>query len=62
MRGLDRSTPTAQHLPLDGGGWEGVSGATVRTEANHPPTLDPSPQGGGSRLVALWSTYSEFCA
>ena len=30
-----------QHLPLDGGGWEGVLGAPIHT-GQPPPTLDPS--------------------
>ena len=26
---LDHASPTGRHRPLDGGGWEGVSGAMI---------------------------------
>jgi len=48
-READMATTTARYLPLDGGGQEGVAvGHDIG--AKLPPTLDPSPQGGGCRL------------
>ena len=44
--GLDGGLATERHLPLDGGGWEGVWDARI-LGLDVPPPLDPSPQGGG---------------
>jgi hypothetical protein len=39
------------HLPLDGGGWEGVLKAPISERVIPPP--HPSPQGGGCSIVVV---------
>ena len=46
--GLDGLTATGRHLPLDGGGWEGVLGATMNIVANRPPPWIPPRKGEGA--------------